>query len=166
MPPPTSSDPVARVLRRASRKGVLTSCLRRTARLLSRYRQATAVAARPGDPDAPGRARPATDVTATAPVPERLLPKGAKAGRPSVRSRRQLVDGIGFRVRTGVPWRDVPVEYGPSCLPGSTTCPTDGSGTAPGTPARQGPSAGAGGEPGDTPGARVAPCHVRTGRRG
>ncbi|MFD3612723.1 hypothetical protein ACFWXA_32580 [Streptomyces atroolivaceus] len=44
---------------------------------MSRYRQATAVAAHPGDLDAPGRARPATDVTATAPVPERLLPKGA-----------------------------------------------------------------------------------------
>ncbi|MFE1788087.1 transposase [Streptomyces sp. NPDC059525] len=28
-------------------------------------------------------------------------------------SRRQLIDGIRFRVRTGVPWRDVPVEYGP-----------------------------------------------------
>ncbi|MFC8593999.1 transposase [Streptomyces atroolivaceus] len=123
MPPPTSSDPVARVLRRASRKGVLTSCLRRTARLLSRYRQATAVAARPGDLDAPGRARPATDATATAPVPERLLPKGATAGRPSVRSRRQLVDGIRFRVRTGVPWRDVPVEYGPWCLPGPRPVP-------------------------------------------
>jgi putative transposase of IS4/5 family DUF4096/DDE family transposase len=25
----------------------------------------------------------------------------------------QLIDGIRFRVRTGVPWRDVPVEYGP-----------------------------------------------------
>lgn len=36
-----------------------------------------------------------------------------RAGRPPVRSRRQLIDGIGFRVRTGVPWRDAPVEYGP-----------------------------------------------------
>ncbi|MFJ2931438.1 transposase [Streptomyces sp. NPDC087219] len=26
---------------------------------------------------------------------------------------RQLIDGIRFRVRTGVPWRDVPVEHGP-----------------------------------------------------
>ncbi|MFE1548187.1 transposase [Streptomyces sp. NPDC058718] len=33
-------------------------------------------------------------------------------GRPPVRSRRQLIDGIRFRLRTGV-WRDVPVEYGP-----------------------------------------------------
>ncbi|WP_407658512.1 IS5 family transposase [Kitasatospora acidiphila] len=44
---------------------------------------------------------------------EPLLPKGVKAGRPPVWSRRQLIDGIRFRARTGVPWRDVPVEYGP-----------------------------------------------------
>ncbi|WP_405754163.1 transposase [Streptomyces sp. NBC_00073] len=36
-----------------------------------------------------------------------------KAGRPAVWPRRQLIDGIRFRVRTGVPWRDVPVAYGP-----------------------------------------------------
>ncbi|MFD7836141.1 IS5 family transposase [Streptomyces sp. NPDC059761] len=46
-------------------------------------------------------------------VLEPLLPKGRKAGRPPIWSRRQLIDGIRFRVRTGVPWRDVPVEYGP-----------------------------------------------------
>ncbi len=46
-------------------------------------------------------------------VLEPLLPKGTKAGRPPVWSRRQLINGIRFRVRTGVPWRDVPVEYGP-----------------------------------------------------
>lgn len=46
-------------------------------------------------------------------VPEPLSPKGARAGRPPVWPRRQLIDGIRFRVRTGVPWRDVPVEYGP-----------------------------------------------------
>ncbi|WSQ15138.1 IS5 family transposase [Streptomyces sp. NBC_01231] len=46
-------------------------------------------------------------------VLEPLLPKGTKAGRPPVWPRRQLIDGIRFRVRTGVPWRDVPVEYGP-----------------------------------------------------
>ncbi|MEU0163635.1 transposase [Streptomyces sp. NPDC006261] len=34
-------------------------------------------------------------------------------GRPTVWSRRQLIDGMRFRVRTGVPWRDVPVGYGP-----------------------------------------------------
>ena len=44
---------------------------------------------------------------------EPLLPTGTKAGRPPVWPRRQLIDGIRFRVRTGVPWRDVPVEYGP-----------------------------------------------------
>ncbi|MFE9498248.1 IS5 family transposase [Streptomyces collinus] len=33
-------------------------------------------------------------------VLETLLPKGAKAGRPPVWSRRQLIDGIRFRVRT------------------------------------------------------------------
>ncbi|MEW2087567.1 IS5 family transposase [Streptomyces sp. NPDC005283] len=44
---------------------------------------------------------------------EPLLPKGTRAGRPPVWPRRQLIDGIRFRGRTGVPWRDVPVEYGP-----------------------------------------------------
>jgi transposase len=46
-------------------------------------------------------------------VLEPLLPKGKKAGRPVVWPRRQLLDGIRFRVRTGIPWRDVPAEYGP-----------------------------------------------------
>ncbi|MFJ6593481.1 IS5 family transposase [Streptomyces violaceusniger] len=46
-------------------------------------------------------------------VLEPLLPKGARVGRPPVWPRRQLIDGIRFRVRTGVPWRDVPAEYGP-----------------------------------------------------
>ncbi|MGW5781301.1 transposase [Streptomyces sp. NPDC003863] len=46
-------------------------------------------------------------------VLEPLLPKGVRAGRPPVWPRRQLVDGIRFRVRTGVPWRDVPVKDGP-----------------------------------------------------
>lgn len=44
-------------------------------------------------------------------VPERGVP--TKAGRPPVWPRRQLIDGIRCRARTGVPWRDVPVEYGP-----------------------------------------------------
>lgn len=43
-------------------------------------------------------------------VLEPLLPKGAGTGRPPVGPRRQLIDGIRFRVRTGVPWRDVPFE--------------------------------------------------------
>ncbi|MFD9515497.1 IS5 family transposase [Streptomyces mirabilis] len=33
-------------------------------------------------------------------------------GRPPL-SRRRLIDGIRWRVRTGVPWRDLPTEYGP-----------------------------------------------------
>ncbi|MEW1914581.1 transposase [Kitasatospora sp. NPDC085895] len=44
---------------------------------------------------------------------EPLFPKGTKASRPPVWPRRRLIDGIRFRVRTGVPWRDVPAEYGP-----------------------------------------------------
>ncbi|WP_374328221.1 IS5 family transposase [Streptomyces sp. PSKA30] len=44
---------------------------------------------------------------------EPLLPRGKKPGRPPIWTRRQLIDGIRFRVRTGVPWRDVPAEYGP-----------------------------------------------------
>ncbi|MET9806965.1 IS5 family transposase [Streptomyces halstedii] len=46
-------------------------------------------------------------------VLEPLLAKGTRAGRPPVWPRRQLIDGIRFRVRTGVPWRVVPAEYGP-----------------------------------------------------
>ncbi len=42
-----------------------------------------------------------------------LLPIGIKPGRPPVHSKRQLIDGIRFRTRTGVPWRDLPVRYGP-----------------------------------------------------
>ncbi|WP_248845098.1 transposase [Streptomyces griseorubiginosus] len=41
-----------------------------------------------------------------------LLPKRRWGGRPSG-PRRQLIDGIRFRIRTGVPSRGVPVEYGP-----------------------------------------------------
>ena len=46
-------------------------------------------------------------------VLEPLLPKGKKPGRPPIWTRRQLIDGIRFRVRTGIPWRDMPEEYGP-----------------------------------------------------
>lgn len=42
---------------------------------------------------------------------EPLLPV-AGVGRPAV-SRRRLIDGIRWRVRTGSPWRDLPAEYGP-----------------------------------------------------
>jgi transposase len=46
-------------------------------------------------------------------VLEPLLPRGKKAGRPRKYTLRQLIDGIQWRVRTGVPWRDVPERYGP-----------------------------------------------------
>ena len=44
---------------------------------------------------------------------ELLLPKGIKSGRPPTWSKRQLIDGIRWRTRTGAPWRDVPARYGP-----------------------------------------------------
>ncbi|MGI5441674.1 IS5 family transposase [Streptomyces shenzhenensis] len=44
---------------------------------------------------------------------EPLLPQGVKPGRPPVWTRRQLIDGIRWRTRTGAPWRDVPERYGP-----------------------------------------------------
>jgi transposase len=43
---------------------------------------------------------------------EPLLPKAKKSGRPSRWTRRQLIDGIRWRVRVGAPWRDVPDCYG------------------------------------------------------
>ncbi|MFF9077044.1 transposase [Streptomyces sp. NPDC014735] len=46
-------------------------------------------------------------------VLETLLPKGKKPGRPPAWTRRQLIDGIRFQVRTGIPRRDMPKEYGP-----------------------------------------------------
>ncbi|WSG63298.1 transposase [Nocardia sp. NBC_01730] len=41
-----------------------------------------------------------------------LLPHGKKAGRPPKWTKRQLIDGIRWRVRVGSPWRDVPACYG------------------------------------------------------
>src|SRR5262245_38203886 len=41
-----------------------------------------------------------------------LLPVGKKTGRPPVWTKRQLIDGIRWQVRTGAPWRDVPECYG------------------------------------------------------
>src|ERR1700754_3472294 len=46
-------------------------------------------------------------------VLEPLLPRGKKPGRRPIWARRQLIDGLRFRVRTGIPWRDIPQEYGP-----------------------------------------------------
>ncbi|MFI0451752.1 transposase [Actinomadura sp. 6N118] len=39
---------------------------------------------------------------------EPLLPTGKKPGRPPMWTRRQLIDGIRWRTRTGAPWRGVP----------------------------------------------------------
>ena len=44
---------------------------------------------------------------------EPLLPTGKKSGRPPTWSKRQLIDGIRWRTRTGAPWRDLPPRYGP-----------------------------------------------------
>jgi transposase len=41
-----------------------------------------------------------------------LLPVGKKPGRRPRWTKRQLIDGIRFRTRTGCPWRDVPERYG------------------------------------------------------
>jgi transposase len=41
-----------------------------------------------------------------------LLPAGRRPGRPPQWTRRQLIDGIRWRIRAGVPWRDVPEWYG------------------------------------------------------
>jgi transposase len=41
-----------------------------------------------------------------------LLPVGKKPGRPPRWTKRQLIDGIRFRIRAGCPWRDVPERYG------------------------------------------------------
>jgi len=46
-------------------------------------------------------------------VLEPLLPKGKKSGRPPLWTKRQLINGIRWRTRTGAPWRDVPARYGP-----------------------------------------------------
>ena len=43
---------------------------------------------------------------------EPLLPEPSRPGRPSSWSKRQLIDGIRWRVRTGAPWRDMPEAYG------------------------------------------------------
>lgn len=46
-------------------------------------------------------------------VLEPLLPIGRKPGRPVKWTKRQLINGIRWRVRVGAPWRDVPAVYGP-----------------------------------------------------
>jgi len=46
-------------------------------------------------------------------VLEPLLPRGKKPGRPRKWQLRRLIDGIRWRTRAGVPWRDVPERYRP-----------------------------------------------------
>ncbi|WP_344651364.1 transposase [Cryptosporangium japonicum] len=41
-----------------------------------------------------------------------MLPPAKPGGWP-LRSRRPVIDGIRWRVRTGAPWRDLPERYGP-----------------------------------------------------
>lgn len=41
-----------------------------------------------------------------------LLPVPVRTGRPSRWTKRQLIDGIRWRIRVGAPWRDVPECYG------------------------------------------------------
>ena len=45
-------------------------------------------------------------------VLEPLLPAAVRSGRPSAWTKRQLIDGVRWRVRVGAPWRDVPDCYG------------------------------------------------------
>ncbi len=42
-----------------------------------------------------------------------LLPAVSSMGRPPKWEKRQLIDGIRWRIRIGAPWRDVPAEYAP-----------------------------------------------------
>jgi transposase len=44
---------------------------------------------------------------------EPLLPRGKKPGRPPTWTKRQLIDAIRWRTRTGSPWRDLPAHYPP-----------------------------------------------------
>ncbi len=44
---------------------------------------------------------------------EPLLPSSdGRPGRP-FRDHRQVIEGVIYRLRTGIPWRDLPVEFGP-----------------------------------------------------
>jgi transposase len=47
------------------------------------------------------------------PVLKPLLPSARKRGRPTAFTRRDQVNPIRWRTRTGAPWRDVPERYGP-----------------------------------------------------
>jgi transposase len=43
---------------------------------------------------------------------EPLLPVPRRSGRPPTWTKRQLIDGIRWRIRVGAPWRDIPEVYG------------------------------------------------------
>ncbi|MFJ1551790.1 transposase [Streptomyces sp. NPDC088246] len=60
---------------------------------------------------------------------EPLLPKGKKPGQPPTWTRRQLIDGIRFRVRTGIPWRSPTAKPPPwpTCPPHTSTPTPHGS---------------------------------------
>ena len=47
------------------------------------------------------------------PVLAAVQPKVGRSGRPPKWSKRQLIDGVRWRIRVGCPWRDVPALYGP-----------------------------------------------------
>ncbi|WP_249353428.1 transposase [Rhodococcus sp. Q] len=57
-----------------------------------------------------------------------LLPRGKKSGRPPNWTKRDHVDGIRWRTRTGEPWRVVPARYAPSGR--ATDSPDAGNGRA------------------------------------
>jgi transposase len=66
-----------------------------------------------------------------------LLPVATKPGRPSKWTKRQLIDGIRWRVRVGAPWRDVPDGWEGAWtprLPGRISTPP---GPAPGRTSRK-----------------------------
>lgn len=44
---------------------------------------------------------------------EPVLPPESGRGRPPKWTKRQIIDGIRWRIRTGAPWRDVPEVYAP-----------------------------------------------------
>ncbi len=44
---------------------------------------------------------------------ESLLPSSIEARGPNFRNNRLVVEGILYRLRTGVPWRDLPGHFGP-----------------------------------------------------
>jgi transposase len=61
-------------------------------------------------------------------VLEEVLPPVKPTGRPP-RDRRQVINGIRWRIRTGAPWRDIPDRYGPweTCYCPFRTWQRDGS---------------------------------------